>query len=66
MLAEEYVRFHHALTLCHSSTDSLLGYSLQHQVSSQQTVRPVCYYLDPAASQAVQQGPPEWSGRLLW
>lgn len=42
------------------------GHSLQHQVSCQPTVCLVRHHIDPATSQAIQQGPPERPGRVLW
>lgn len=64
MLAEEFVRFPPAAV----PWPELIfpGYCLQHQVARQPSFRPVGYYLHPAASQALLQGPTQWPCRLLW
>ena len=62
MLAEEFVRSEH---VPRNQVLNISGDCIEHQVSSQSSVRPVSHHIYSAASQALQQSTPQRSCRLL-
>jgi hypothetical protein len=65
MLAEEFVCRMIPTTPRTKMLTEIAGYRLEHQVPCQSTLRPIGHYLDPAASQAILQGPTKWARRVL-
>jgi hypothetical protein len=69
MLAEEFVSSLIVLLsfgknrMANSET---VGYCFQHQIACEPSFRAFGHYVHAAASQALQQGPSERLGRLLW
>lgn len=66
MLAEEYVWGTHFVLAPAVNSNRSLGYGIEYQVSCQSTVCPVRHYVYTTALEALQQGPPQWSRRVLW
>lgn len=44
----------------------LTNSSFQHQITSQQTLRPWCHHFHPTTTQIIQSNSRKWFNRLLW